>query len=228
MRRPDAEKVFGCASVLLSYPDETTFARDVAAVAEAVHVIRNRAARSHLQRCCHWLGEMTAFEAGAVYVDAFDMRRKRSLYLTFYRYGDTRQRGMALAALVDSFRNAGFALARGELPDFLPALLELAASHPAGAALLAEYRPAIASLRAELEDGGSNYAGAVAAIGEALGPLDREGRSVVSRYRQQGPPSERVGLEPFVPPEVLAHGEPDPRGTPVVFSDKEMALRGDA
>lgn len=203
MRRPQARTVFGCASVLLSYPDEETFASDVAAVAAAADGINNRAARTHLQQCCRWLGDMTAIEAATTYVDAFDMRRRRSLYLTFYRYGDTRQRGMALAALVDSFRNAGFALAHGELPDFLPALLELAAAHRDGSALLAEYRPAIDTLRAELEDAHSNYAGAVAAIGDALAPLDRRGRAVVSRYRQEGPPSERVGLEPFVPPEVF-------------------------
>jgi nitrate reductase molybdenum cofactor assembly chaperone NarJ/NarW len=203
MKRAEARTVFGCASVLLSYPDEETFAGDIAAVAAAVAGIKHRSARAHLQRCCRWLSRMTALDAATTYVDAFDMRRKRSLYLTFYRYGDTRQRGMALAALVGSFRNAGFALAPGELPDFLPALLELAAAHHDGAALLAEYRPAIDSLRAELEDAHSDYAGAVGAIGDALAPLDRRGRAVVSRYRQEGPPSERVGLEPFAPPEVF-------------------------
>jgi nitrate reductase molybdenum cofactor assembly chaperone NarJ/NarW len=220
MRRPEARTVFGCASVLLSYPDEETFASDVAAVADAAHGIKNRAARTHLEQCCRWLGEMTALDAAATYVDAFDMRRRRTLYVTFYRYGDTRERGMALAALVSSFRNAGFALAPGELPDFLPALLELAASHPDGAALLAEYRPAIDTLRAELEDAHSDYAGAVAAIGDALAPLDRNGRAVLSRYRQEGPPSERVGLEPFVPPEILVPVEAGSSNTTVVFSHK--------
>jgi nitrate reductase molybdenum cofactor assembly chaperone NarJ/NarW len=220
MKRSEARTVFGCASVLLSYPDEETFAGDIAAVAAAVGGIKHRAARTRLQLCCRWLSEMTALDAATTYVDAFDMRRRRSLYLTFYRYGDTRQRGMALAALVGSFRNAGFTLASGELPDFLPALLELAAAHPDGAALLAEYRPAIDSLRAELEDAKSNYTGAVAAVGDALAPLDRHGRAVVSRYRQEGPPAERVGLEPFLPPEVLAGAQPSSSTATVVFSHK--------
>ena len=72
-------------------------------------------------------------EAAAAYVDTFDLRRRRSLHLTYYRHGDTRERGMALTALVDAYRVAGFRVAPGELPDFLPALLELAAVTPAGA-----------------------------------------------------------------------------------------------
>ena len=116
--------------------------------------------------------------AATAYVDAFDLRRRRSLYLTYYRHGDTRERGMALAALVGAYKSAGFVLAPGELPDFLPALLELAASHPDGQALLSEHRPALSALRAGLEEAGSAYAGAVAAVDRrprAVGP-GRAGR----------------------------------------------------
>ena len=65
---------------------------------------------------------MTVLEASATYVDAFDLRKRRSLYLTYYRYGDTRERGVALAILAGAYKTAGFILAPGELPDFLPAL----------------------------------------------------------------------------------------------------------
>ena len=58
----------------------------------------------------------------------------------------------------------------------------------------------MSALRAELEEAGSNYSGAVAAVGDALGPLDRAGRAVLARYREVGPPSERVGLEQLAPP----------------------------
>jgi nitrate reductase delta subunit len=30
------------------------------------------------------------------YVQTFDLRRRCALYLTYYRYGDTRKRGMAM------------------------------------------------------------------------------------------------------------------------------------
>jgi nitrate reductase molybdenum cofactor assembly chaperone NarJ/NarW len=203
MRRNHAVTVFGCASVLLSYPDETSFAADLAAVGDAVKLLPASSARSRLERCRGWLANMTALEAAAEYVDVFDLRKKRSLYLTYYRHGDSRERGLALVALAEGYKAAGFRVAPGELPDFLPALLELAASSAAGQALLSEHRPAIEALRAELEDAPSNFSCAVAAVAEALGPLDRAGRAVVARYRALGPPSERVGLEPFAPPEAL-------------------------
>ncbi len=206
MRRDHAATVFGCAAVLLSYPDEGSFTEDLVAVGNALRRLPPGGARRGLDRCATRLSELGSREAAASYVEAFDLRRKRSLYLSYYRYGDTRQRGMALAALAGAYRAAGFTLAPGELPDFLPALLELAASHPSGQALLAEHRPALGALQDALEETGSHYAGAVAAVGDALGPLDRAGRATLARYRELGPPSERVGLEPFVPPEVLGAG----------------------
>ena len=135
--RHEAAIVFGCAAVLLSYPDEDSFNDDMAAVEEALRRLPAGDARSGLRSCWAWVSQAGAREAAAAYVEAFDMRRKRSLYLTYYRYGDTRERGMALAALAAAYRDAGFSLSGGELPDFLPALLELAASHPTGAASLA-------------------------------------------------------------------------------------------
>jgi nitrate reductase molybdenum cofactor assembly chaperone NarJ/NarW len=97
-------------------------------------------------------------------------------------------------------------VAPGELPDFLPALLELAALNPGGAAVLGEHRMALDALATELEEIGSPYAGAIRAVTAALGPASRGDRQALDRYRAQGPPSEKVGLEPFAPPEVIAQG----------------------
>lgn len=220
MRRSAAATVFGCASVLLSYPDEESFGTDLTAVAAAIQRLPPSAARAHLARCCGSLATMTPLGAATAYVEAFDMQKGRSLYLTYYRYGDTRERGMALVALVSAYKLAGFVPAAGELADFLPALLELAASHPDGVGLLSEHRPALDALRAQLEEAGSDFAGAVAAIGDAIGPLDKSGRAALARYREQGPPSERVGLEPFAPPEILSGTAEDVLGATAHFAGK--------
>ncbi len=145
-------------------------------------------------------------QSAATYVDTFDLRRGACLHLTYYRHGDTRERGMALTALVDAFRAAGFGIVPGELPDYLPALLELAAAHPAGATVLAEHRMALDSLHLALEKVDSPYAGVVAAVRDALPGPTRQDRQALRRYRAEGPPSEKVGLEPFAPPEVLGRG----------------------
>ena len=60
-------------------------------------------------------------------------------------HGDRRQRGIELVRLKRRFAAADLALADGELPDYLPALLEFAALAPEGqgVALLAEHRAAL-------------------------------------------------------------------------------------
>lgn len=202
MNRAAAARVFGCAAVLLSYPDEF-FADDLAAVAQAAARLPSGRVRAAITEAATWLSGMSPTESAAVYVDTFDLRRGTCLYLTYYRHGDTRERGMALAALIDAYRAAGFAPVPGELPDFLPALLELAAAHRSGAALLAEQRAGVDALRAALDKAGSPYAAVVAAVADTLPSPSRADRDALERYRAQGPPSEAVGLEPFAPPEVL-------------------------
>ena len=202
MRRWVMTRVFGCASVLLSYPDEH-FASDLAAVGTALGAIPSGPARSALGAAVNWLTQMSAFDAAAAYVDTFDLRRGVCLYLTYYRHGDTRERGMALTALVDAFRGAGFGVVSGELPDYLPALLELAATHPVGATVLAEHRMALDALHVALVKAESPYAGVLAAVRDTLPGPTRKDRQALRRYRAEGPPSEKVGLEPFAPPEVL-------------------------
>jgi nitrate reductase delta subunit len=199
-----AATTFGCAAVLLSYPD-ATFADDLTSVRAALSSLPV-GARSRIAGVVEWLSAMSAMEAAAGYVETFDLRRGTSLFLTYYRHGDTRERGLALTALVDAYRAAGFGLASGELPDFLPALLELAACHSAGAAMLCEHRMALDALRLGLEDAHSGYTPVVATVIDALPRPSRADRTALERYRAQGPPSERVGLEPFAPPEVLGQG----------------------
>ncbi|MGJ3558449.1 nitrate reductase molybdenum cofactor assembly chaperone [Streptomyces sp. INA 01156] len=73
-------------------------------------------AAGHLAGFTAWL---TAQEPDALerhYVELFDLRRKSSLYLTYYLHGDTRRRGMALLILNQRYRAAGWDTDGGELP----------------------------------------------------------------------------------------------------------------
>ncbi|MDA8294525.1 MAG: nitrate reductase molybdenum cofactor assembly chaperone [Actinomycetota bacterium] len=205
MRPQATATVFGCASVLLSYPDRE-FTSDLAAVQEALERLPGTSARSKLRAVVEWLEAMPVVEAAKTYVDVFDLSRGVCLYLTYYRHGDTRERGMALTALVEAFREAGFGIVPGELPDYLPALLELAATSTAGATVLGEHRMALDALHGALVNANSPYADAVAAVQSVLPGRSRTDREALRRYRTDGPPSERVGLEPFAPPEVLGQG----------------------
>ena len=136
------------------------------------------------------------------YVDTFDLSRKHALYLSYWTDGDTRRRGQVLAEIKQRYRACGFLVdTRGELPDFLPLVLEYAAiADPVdGAALLEQYRASLELLRLALLDRGSEYAGVLAAVCDTLpgtSPADR--REVLARA-QAGPPAESVGLDPYDP-----------------------------
>lgn len=151
------------------------------------------------------------------YVETFDLRRRCSLYLTYYAYGDTRKRGVALVQLKQAFRDAGWELADAELPDHLAVLLELASAEgaqEAGLRLLLEHRAGVELLRLALTDAGSPYAGVLVAVCGTLPPLAGEDREAVARLAAEGPPGEDVGLEPFGPP-LTAPGAGRPAPVPV-------------
>ncbi len=139
------------------------------------------------------------------YVATFDMRRRATMYLTYWTAGDTRNRGREMLAFATAYREAGVEPPRTEAPDHLPVVLEFAATvNPeVGRRLLSEHRVPIDVLRGVLAEAKSPYEHAVAAVCETL-PIatDREVRRA-ERLVEAGPPAEAVGLQPFtltVPP----------------------------
>lgn len=191
-------------SVLLRYPDE----RLVAAhdeLAAAVDALPRSSQRDSLNRFVAHLAASTQSELERRYVETFDLRRRSGLYLSYYLHGDTRKRGMALLRLKRLYAAAGLELTSGELPDYLPLVLEFAALAPDGAGemLLREHRPAIELLRASLRDADSPYAELLDALCAGLPRLSAFEREHVRRLSEHGPPSEQVGLQPFAPPEVM-------------------------
>jgi len=142
------------------------------------------------------------------YVETFDMRRRASLHLTYYAYGDTRKRGMALLRFKHAYRQAGLQLGDEELPDFLPVVLEFAATvdQLQGERLLAEHVPVLELLRLSLADTGSPYASVLTAILATLPPISTADRRRIAELAAQGPPEEEVGLEPFAMDPVMSGG----------------------
>lgn len=209
MRRgaaPDTSAVaalYRICSVLLRYPD-----RDVLGLLDDVHRVLpalDGTAAPLVGRFLTWLRATTPDEAASHYVATFDHTRRRSLYLTYYRYGDTRNRGMALLTLKHVYRQAGYPPPDGELPDFLPLILEFAAIAPEpGGRVLAQCRAGMELLRAGLNDAGSPYAHLIEALCADLPALGARQHAELRRLAADGPPVEQVGLEPFAPPEFVA------------------------
>ncbi len=137
------------------------------------------------------------------FVDTFDLSRKHALYLSYWTDGDTRRRGEVLGRFKSAYRASGFLVdTHGELPDYLPMVLEFAAcADPvAGAALLQEYRASIELLRIALDEVQNPYAAVVTAVCATLpgeSPADRA--AVMVMVGMSGPPTETVGLDPYDP-----------------------------
>ena len=206
-RRTDPPPVpWALLSFLLRYPDADVAAARDEVVAE-VSALPAGPVRDALERfLAGWTGDQTALAAR--YVETFDLRRRASLYLTYYAHGDTRERGMALLRLKKLYRAAGLPMDSAELPDHLTVMLAFTALAPPGhgEALLAEHRPAIELLRLSLHDLHSPYAHIVDAIADGLPALSVTERAEVARLAREGPPDEAVGLEPYGPPEAMPTG----------------------
>jgi nitrate reductase molybdenum cofactor assembly chaperone NarJ/NarW len=190
-------------SVLLQYPSEELWAAQDALRAE-VEALPGGRRRDALARFLDAVEGVALGDAQRRYVETFDFSRRNSLYLTYHRWGDLRQRGIALLALKQRYADAGLELADGELPDYLPVLLEFAALSPEqGLEALGQHREALELLRSSLHDEGSPYAELVEAVVADLPRLSRRQAARAARLAADGPPSEEVGLEPFAPPEVM-------------------------
>jgi nitrate reductase molybdenum cofactor assembly chaperone NarJ/NarW len=133
----------------------------------------------------------------AAYVELFDFRRRCCLHLTYYTAGDTRKRGEALVLFAEAYRNAGLRLVDGELPDYLPAVLDLAALDDDGWRLLRENRIGLDLLAKALHTEKSVYRHAIEAVRAMLPPPQPGDIAAAVRLAQTGPPVEQVGLEPF-------------------------------
>src|SRR5512146_2187118 len=133
------------ASVLLQYPTESMF-DGLGQLAEGASAA-SRASREPFGIFLGWLSRTSPDTVARHYVETFDLRRRCALYLTYYRFGDTRKRGMAMLSFKTAYRVAAFVPTDDELPDYLPLVLEFASLSPRGVELLRSRRGDLELLR---------------------------------------------------------------------------------
>jgi nitrate reductase molybdenum cofactor assembly chaperone NarJ/NarW len=208
--RPDTLRdrlVWQCASLLLSYPDRVRLDTVDELLAEL-----DAEAADLLGRTAAALRTSDPLRAAADYVETFDLQRRSTMYLTYWTAGDTRNRGSEMLAFAAAYRDAGVEPPSDEAPDYLPMVLEFAATvdPDAGRRILTAHRVPIDVLRLALSEIDSPYAHTVAAVCETLpAPTDRDMQRA-EHLTQAGPPAEAVGLQPFtltVPPRRAAGGQ---------------------
>lgn len=182
-------------SLLLQYPDDALLAARPT-LADAIATLPRSRQRRRLEAFWAWFGPRTGVELQQAYVETFDLQKRASLYLTFFSEGDTRKRGQALLRLKRLYRSAGLELENGELPDFLPVMLEFAELAPAGAGqrVLAEHRRGLELIRLHLVETRSPYRHLLEAICAGLPRLRAGDLEAIGRLLGEGPPLELVGL----------------------------------
>jgi nitrate reductase molybdenum cofactor assembly chaperone NarJ/NarW len=203
----DGRLLWRIAALLLDYPSAQTLAMTDQLVA-ATTELPDAVGAPILDFLLREFNGADPMQLAARYVETFDMRRRASLHLTYYAYGDTRKRGMALLRFKHAYRQAGMQLGDHELPDYLPLVLEFAAivDPMRGERLLAEHVPVLELLRLSLQDSASGYTSIMAAVLATLPPISTADRRRIAELAAAGPPEEDVGLEPFAMDPLSAGG----------------------
>ncbi|MBC1890805.1 nitrate reductase molybdenum cofactor assembly chaperone [Listeria booriae] len=112
--------VFGALSAILSYP-EKRFINDKFLFSE---VFQKADSGELLHAFWEEMSELTFGEITETYVDTFDFNKKTTLYMTFYKFEDARERGQMLAKLKVLYEMFGLLPDDAELTDYLPLMLE--------------------------------------------------------------------------------------------------------
>jgi len=109
-----------------------------------------------------WASVLPLTQFQSKYVDSFDMTAENSLYLTYHLFDEQdRERGPALIQLSELYKSTGFEIGDGELPDYLPLILEYVSTMDDAAsaqAFLKQTSQAADIIASNLEKNASPYA----------------------------------------------------------------------
>lgn len=163
-------------AALLAYPDERLrghLPEMTALLAQDDALSESR--RGELEALARWLAGADAIEVETTYVETFDRGRATSLHLFEHVHGDSRDRGPAMIDLAQTYAAAGLMLKEGELPDYLPAVLEFASTQPPreAKAFLGEIAHLVNAIFGALLARGSRYAAVMGALLDLAGEKAR-------------------------------------------------------
>jgi nitrate reductase molybdenum cofactor assembly chaperone NarJ/NarW len=166
------QKTLRVLSALLGYPD-APMRRHLPEMRGLLHAegVLAPARRAEIDKLIDALESAEPMEAEADYVELFDRGRGTSLHLFEHVHGDSRERGPAMIDLGQTYAKAGLMLAEGELPDYLPAVIEFVSTQPPreARAFLGETAHVLNAIFGALQQRRSAYAGVLGALLELAG-----------------------------------------------------------
>jgi len=194
-------------AALLGYPD-AQLRGHLSEMRELLHAERAVSAprQAELGALMDSLRRKEPLQAEADYVELFDRGRSTSLHLFEHVHGDSRDRGPAMIDLGQTYETAGLILAEGELPDYLPAVLEFVSTQPPreARAFLAEMAHIFNAIFGALQQRESPYASALGALLELAGEKAQPIAPAVE------PPLDVSWAEPVVFDGCLTQGQAKP------------------
>lgn len=110
-------------SVLLHYPDDDLLNR-LDEIASTVDRSHSAEINSAIQAYINYLKTHAPIHVQERYTAMFDMNPATTMNMTYHVYGDNEKRAAALAHLQHNYEQAGWQRITGELPDYLPMMLE--------------------------------------------------------------------------------------------------------
>lgn len=165
-------KTLRVLSALLGYPDAQMrrYLPEMRGLLHAEDAI-GQLRRAEIDALIDALESAEPMDAEAGYVELFDRGRGTSLHLFEHVHGDSRERGPAMIDLGQTYAKAGLMLAEGELPDYLPAVIEFVSTQPPreARAFLGETAHILNAIFGALQQRRSAYAGVLGALLELAG-----------------------------------------------------------
>lgn len=226
MALPNASISLRVLARLLAYPNAELRAhlpemRDALHAEKAIAPSRLKELDSlitHLQR-----GD--ALEVEAHFVEIFDRGRATSLHLFEHVHGDSRERGPAMIDLAQTYEKAGLFLGEGEMPDYLPVVLEFVSTQPPKEArsFLGEMAHIFNAIFNALQQRESAYASVLGAL------LEIAGEKAHAVKVQADEPLDKAWEEPVVFDGCSTKGQAKPgQAQPIHFVKNEAARASQA
>jgi len=115
-----SKELFKLISVLLQYPQQDMFQIDIK---DLVKDLKDKEVKNNLLKFGEYFTNTSLRELQEKYVETFDFNDKTTMFLTYPKLKDAKERGQILVELKMIYQKENLYL-NGELPDYLPVFLE--------------------------------------------------------------------------------------------------------
>lgn len=120
------KNTFAILSRLIDYPEADTFSMTFRQQLMKDSAL-STATRGEILSLFDEIAEYSPVQREEIYTHLFEMNRRYTLYMSYYKMTDSRERGSVLAKLKMLYEMFGISEATSELSDYLPLLLEFLA-----------------------------------------------------------------------------------------------------